>query len=58
MQDELLWAAVWLYKATKQDVYHHFITEEAVPATVNEFNWDLKYSGCQVLLAEVTITIY
>ncbi|KAF1001784.1 endoglucanase 16-like [Apium graveolens] len=51
--DELLWAAVWLYKATKQDVYHQFITEEAVPANVNEFNWDLKYSGSQVLLAEL-----
>lgn len=53
MQDELLWAATWLYKATKQPVYFKYITEEAVPAKVAEFNWDLKYSGSQVLLSEV-----
>ncbi|KAK1369377.1 Endoglucanase [Heracleum sosnowskyi] len=51
--DELLWAAVWLYKATKNDKYHQYIMEEAAPANVAEFSWDLKYAGSQVLLAEL-----
>ncbi|WOG84767.1 hypothetical protein DCAR_0103951 [Daucus carota subsp. sativus] len=51
--DELLWAATWLFKATKNQIYFKYITEEAIAATVAEFNWDLKYSGCQILLAEL-----
>ena len=58
MQDELLWAATWLFKATKNQIYFKYITEEAIAATVAEFNWDLKYSGCQILLAEVTISLH
>ncbi|XVF89014.1 hypothetical protein PTKIN_Ptkin19aG0097200 [Pterospermum kingtungense] len=50
--DELLWAAAWLYTATHQPVYLNFITEEGVSAVVDEFNWDLKYAGIQVLLSQ------
>ncbi|KAK6236667.1 hypothetical protein SCA6_012004 [Theobroma cacao] len=52
MQDELLWAAAWLYHATFKSAYLHYIKEEAVSAVVDEFNWDLKYAGVQVLLSQ------
>ncbi|XVE97770.1 hypothetical protein REPUB_Repub03eG0047500 [Reevesia pubescens] len=50
--DELLWAAAWLYTATHNPMYMKYITEEAINAVVDEFNWDLKYAGIQVLLSE------
>ncbi|GMI83902.1 glycosyl hydrolase 9A4 [Hibiscus trionum] len=50
--DELLWAAGWLFIATQHKTYWKFITEEATGAIVDEFNWDLKYAGIQVLLSE------
>ncbi|XVF35258.1 hypothetical protein REPUB_Repub18cG0130000 [Reevesia pubescens] len=50
--DELLWAAAWLYTATHKEMYMKYITEEAVSAVVDEFNWDLKYAGIQILLSQ------
>ncbi|XP_020089954.1 endoglucanase 8 [Ananas comosus] len=54
--DELLWAASWLYLATKRQNYFKYITEEAVTASVAEFSWDLKYAGVQVLLSDLHLT--
>ncbi|KAL3500863.1 hypothetical protein ACH5RR_039956 [Cinchona calisaya] len=51
--DELLWAATWLYMATKRSIYLEYIKEEAVSATVSEFSWDLKYAGAQILLSQL-----
>ena len=51
--DELMWAATWLYMATRKAVYLNYVKEEAVSATVAEFNWDLKYAGSQILLSKV-----
>ncbi|XP_050365816.1 endoglucanase 16 [Argentina anserina] len=51
--DELLWAATWLYKATKRPEYLTFLHEEAITATVAEFSWDLKYAGAQILVAKM-----
>nr|CAB3263574.1 endoglucanase 22 [Phallusia mammillata] len=56
--DELLWAAVWLHKATNEssflkkaeDRYDAYGANE-VP---QEFSWDDKYAGVQVLLAQET----
>ena len=53
MQDELLWAATWLYYATKKPVYMKYIEEESIDAFVTEFSWDLKYAGAQVLLTKL-----
>ncbi|KAJ8557859.1 hypothetical protein K7X08_004625 [Anisodus acutangulus] len=50
--DELLWAATWLYRATRRPIYMEFIQEEATTATVAEFSWDLKYAGAQILLSK------
>ncbi|XP_057958736.1 endoglucanase 16 [Malania oleifera] len=49
--DELLWAASWLYKATRRPLYLKYIKEESISASVAEFSWDLKYAGAQVLLS-------
>ncbi|GLJ58685.1 hypothetical protein SUGI_1467820 [Cryptomeria japonica] len=52
--DELLWAASWLYRATKSSYYSNYIIQhDDVKAYVNEFNWDLKYAGVQVLLTDL-----
>ncbi|KAK4274534.1 hypothetical protein QN277_017739 [Acacia crassicarpa] len=51
--DELLWAATWLFIATKKPVYLKYVQEEAISAYVNEFSWDLKYAGAQVLLTRL-----
>ncbi|KAF2304265.1 hypothetical protein GH714_029017 [Hevea brasiliensis] len=50
--DELMWAATWLYMASKKAVYLKYITDESINANVAEFSWDLKYAGAQVLLSE------
>ncbi|XP_057799903.1 endoglucanase 16 [Salvia miltiorrhiza] len=50
--DELLWAATWLYYATRRSVYLDYIQEEATSATVAEFSWDLKYAGAQIILSQ------
>ncbi|RWR78779.1 Glyco_hydro_9 domain-containing protein [Cinnamomum micranthum f. kanehirae] len=51
--DELLWAASWLYIATLRSTYLKYITEEAISNSVDEFNWDLKYAGVQILLTKL-----
>lgn len=50
--DELLWAATWLFIATQRPVYMNYIKEDAISAVVAEFSWDLKYAGAQILLSE------
>lgn len=51
--DELLWAASWLYIATRKPMYLEYIQEESISASVAEFSWDLKYAGAQVLLSKL-----
>ncbi|KAL6502063.1 hypothetical protein OROGR_027196 [Orobanche gracilis] len=51
--DELLWAATWLYKATRRSIYMDYIQHEAMTTTVSEFSWDLKYAGAQILLSQL-----
>lgn len=48
------WAATWLFKATKNQTYLHYIEEESISAVVSEFNWDLKFVGTQILLTQVS----
>ncbi|KAM4072423.1 hypothetical protein ACB094_11G137200 [Castanea mollissima] len=51
--DELLWAAVWLYRATNEDVYLDFVDESSGPGGPRSiFYWDDKYVGVQVLIAK------
>lgn len=59
-QDELLWAAAWLYHSTQEQQYLDYIANngDALGGTesdATEFGWDIKYAGVQVLAAKVTI---
>ncbi|KAL0302009.1 UNVERIFIED_CONTAM: Endoglucanase 11 [Sesamum radiatum] len=54
--DELLWAALWVYKATRNATYFNYAIEngEAYGGTtwaITEFSWDVKYAGLQLLAA-------
>ena len=58
MQDELLWGAAWLHKASRKRVYREFIVKNEVVLragdTINEFGWDNKHAGINVLISKVT----
>ncbi|XP_063923756.1 uncharacterized protein LOC135137909 [Zophobas morio] len=56
--DELTWAAVWLYKATRNVRYveqaENFYTKFRIKDRPNEFFYNKKVAGIQLLLAEQT----
>ncbi|KAL6326512.1 hypothetical protein AAG906_008374 [Vitis piasezkii] len=52
-QDELLWAAAWLYRATNDKTYSDYLSSSGnTGGTRTMFSWDDKYSGAQVLVAK------
>ncbi|CAN6478686.1 unnamed protein product [Victoria cruziana] len=55
-QDELLWAAAWLHKASEDRTYREYIksNEKVLGAdeTINEFGWDNKHAGINVLISK------
>ncbi|XP_050267650.1 endoglucanase 2 [Quercus robur] len=56
--DELLWAASWLYHATKDQMYLQYVTEQNGKSYANWgsptwFSWDNKLAGTQVLLSRI-----
>ncbi|RDX76904.1 hypothetical protein CR513_43054, partial [Mucuna pruriens] len=52
-QDELLWAASWLYKASGEGKYLSYtIGNQGWSHAVSEFSWDDKLVGAQTLLTE------
>ncbi|KAF3340629.1 endoglucanase 3 isoform X2 [Carex littledalei] len=55
-QDELLWAAAWLHKATKNPIYLNYITVNGqtlgADESDNTFSWDNKHVGARVLLSK------
>ena len=57
-RDELLWAALWLHRATGRAEYLDYAAAMAdefggVGWAMTEFSWDVKYAGVQVLAAKV-----
>lgn len=53
-QDELVWAAAWLYHATDDKSYLDFVQSSGNSGgTRTQFSWDDKYIGAQVLIAKV-----
>ncbi|KAG6600521.1 Endoglucanase 6, partial [Cucurbita argyrosperma subsp. sororia] len=55
--DELLWAAAWLYEATNNQYYLNYLGEngDSMGGTgwsMTEFGWDVKYAGVQTLVAK------
>lgn len=60
MQDELLWAAAWLYQASNNQYYLDYLGRNGDSMggtgwTMTEFGWDVKYAGVQTLVAKVII---
>ncbi|XP_060212969.1 endoglucanase 12-like [Lycium barbarum] len=53
-EDELLWAAVWLLKATQDKRYLDYINDKSTSSggTRSMFSWDDKYVGAQLLIAK------
>ncbi|KAK4709786.1 hypothetical protein R3W88_004299 [Solanum pinnatisectum] len=56
-QDELLWAAAWLYRATYDEYYLKYVVDNAVSLggtgwAVKEFSWDNKYAGGLIYVRE------
>lgn len=59
-QDELLWAALWLYKATDNPSYLNYVLQNAhsfggITWAISEFSWDVKYAGLQIIASTVTL---
>ncbi|XP_058732107.1 endoglucanase 6 [Vicia villosa] len=55
--DELLWAAAWLYQASNNQYYLDYLGRngDAMGGTgwqMTEFSWDVKYPGVQTLVAK------
>ncbi|XP_057967918.1 endoglucanase-like [Malania oleifera] len=52
-QDELLWAAAWLYKASGDANYLNYVSSnQGWSQAMSEFSWDNKFVGAQTLLAK------
>lgn len=56
--DELLWAAMWLYKATDNLRYLNYVIDNAhsfggIGWSITEFSWDVKFAGIQVLASQL-----
>jgi Glycosyl hydrolase family 9 len=61
-RDEVLWAALWLHRATGSDEYLHYVVENAecmggTGWAMIEFSWDVKYAGVQLLATKVSNVI-
>ncbi|KAL1813858.1 hypothetical protein ACET3Z_023923 [Daucus carota] len=55
-EDDLLWGAAWLYRATLNKYYFDYVSTNVYkmsrPWNVGEFGWDTKDAGISVLLSE------
>ncbi|KAL4019124.1 hypothetical protein IC575_022763 [Cucumis melo] len=52
-QDELLWAAAWLYKASRNMKYLGYVlSNQWWSQPTSEFSWDNKFVGAQTLLTK------
>ncbi|PSN31180.1 hypothetical protein C0J52_21511, partial [Blattella germanica] len=57
-EDELVWGAVWLYKATGDKTYlnkaEQLYSQFGMESWNGNFGWDQKISGAEVLLSQIT----
>ncbi|XP_022928924.1 endoglucanase 4-like [Cucurbita moschata] len=55
-EDELIWGAAWLFKATKAANYWNYITKNGIQSysdgSFAEFGWDTKHAGINVLISK------
>jgi len=62
-KDELLWGAMWLYKATGDDKYLEYVIGNAhcfggIGWAMTEFSWDVKYAGLQIMASKVKANLF
>nr|GEU58215.1 endoglucanase 24-like [Tanacetum cinerariifolium] len=63
-QDELLWGAAWLRRASKGENYLNYIQNNGktlgADENINEFGWDNKHAGLNVLVSKEVLegTLY
>ncbi|CAM0913407.1 unnamed protein product [Alopecurus aequalis] len=58
--DELLWAALWLHRATGRAGYLDYVVDNAhefggTGWAITEFSWDVKYAGVQLLATRLLL---
>lgn len=58
--DELLWGAIWLYRATDNEEYLKYVINKAyffggIGWAMIEFSWDVKYAGLQIMASKVKL---
>ncbi|XP_044428766.1 endoglucanase 21 [Triticum aestivum] len=58
--DEMLWAALWLHRATGKASYLDYAVDMAdefggTTWAITEFSWDVKYAGLQILATKVLL---
>ncbi|GJN03531.1 hypothetical protein PR202_ga20986 [Eleusine coracana subsp. coracana] len=58
--DEMLWAALWLHRATGSSIYLDYAVDMAdefggTGWAITEFSWDVKYAGLQILAAKLLL---
>nr|XP_009394546.1 PREDICTED: endoglucanase 7 [Musa acuminata subsp. malaccensis] len=56
--DELLWAALWLHRASGSEEYLNYVLDNAYDLNgatwaISEFSWDIKYAGVQILASKL-----
>ncbi|XP_051121623.1 endoglucanase 8-like [Andrographis paniculata] len=62
-QDELVWAATWLNKATKNSMYWSYIVKNFGDFKPNyerlllQFGWDAKHGGIDIILSQVILIL-
>ncbi|CAN1842113.1 Endoglucanase 4 [Linum perenne] len=60
-EDELVWAAAWMFKATKSAYYWSYVIKNTgeldKSGTFGEFGWDTKTAGINVLVAGESPTV-
>ncbi|XP_073109907.1 endoglucanase 17 isoform X1 [Elaeis guineensis] len=60
-EDELLWGAAWLHKASRKREYREYIKRNEVVLragdTIDEFGWDNKHAGINVLISKGVLTV-
>lgn len=58
LQDELLWGAAWLRRASQDGSYLSYIQNNGktlgADDNINEFGWDNKHAGLNVLVSKVS----
>ncbi|KAH7547544.1 hypothetical protein FEM48_Zijuj01G0321000 [Ziziphus jujuba var. spinosa] len=55
-EDEMVWAAAWLYRATNEMIYLDYVAKSGnVGGTRSMFSWDDKFVGAQVLVAKLVL---